>query len=381
LKILHLISSYRWTGAAEPVAGLARAQNALGHRAEVACIEGNSLWRRLGKMGLARVGGFDFRPGLRLMAIRSDVARLRALVEERRCDVVHCHLEHDHWVGAIGLRRLAKKESRQSGPLLVRTLHRDEPPRNDPVHRRLYAGATDLLIAVSSAGRDAVVGRLGLDAKRVRWIGGAVDVETFHPAIDPNLNRRAWGIPETAPVAGMVARMQPRRGHLLLIETIGDVLQRVPDARYIIAGRGELKNKIGYVCHTHPHKDCLVRVGYRKNDLVETYAAMDALVLLAKGSDGACRAMLEAMACGRPVIGITGGAMEDAIRPGETGWLIAPGDQRALVEVLCKALGDRDRLRAMGEQARRRVESDYTQTARARAVIEAYNAALEDLRH
>ncbi|MBI3736835.1 glycosyltransferase family 4 protein [Candidatus Sumerlaeota bacterium] len=371
MRILHLISSHRWTGAAEPAADLALAQRALGHETEVACIEGASLWRQLKKLGADRAGGFDLRAGFHPFGAISDIKRLRALIAEKKYDAVHCHLQHDHWIAAIALGRMTGG-ARRGGPVLVRTFHRDASPRADFIHRRLYARATDLLITVSRSGQAEAMRRLGLDESRVAWIRGAVDLDRFHPGIDKNTNRAIWSIAPETPVAGIVARMQPHRGHLTFIDTIGEVAREVPGAYYVIAGRGELKRKIRHYARAHPHKDQLRRVGYRRHDLPETYAALDVSVLLAQGSDGTCRAMLEAMACGRPVIGANVGAIADTIEEGKTGWLVDPNDPKRLTRALIEALGDLKRTAEMGRAARKKMEEEFTQQKRAMATLEAY---------
>ena len=378
MKILHLVSSHRWTGAAEPASDLAKAQIALGAEAEIACVAGHSFWRRIGQRGVPRVGGFDFQSRFRPLAIARDVLLLRRLLREGGHDVVHCHLQHDHWIAAAALT-LPLGGGRKR-PLLVRTLHRDEPPRTDPVNRWLLKRATGLIVSVSRAGLRAVRERLGMPESRSAYVHGAVDPERFNPRLEGGPLRALWSIPPEAPVAGIVARMQHRRGHWLFAETIGGVTARVPEAHYIIAGRGEAKNEIKEKVRAHPLAARLHLAGYRKNDLPETYRAMNVAVLLAKGSDGACRAMLEAMACGRPVIGLNRGAMADVIEPGRTGWLIEPGDSAALTAALIEALGDLDRTEAMGRAAREVMERDYSQESRARLTLEAYERAAAALR-
>jgi glycosyltransferase involved in cell wall biosynthesis len=379
LNILHLASSHRWTGAAEPAADLARAQGALGHRVRLACIEGHSFWRNAEARGISLVEGFEFEHGANLMSLRRDVRRLRRVLRKERFDVVHCHLALDHWIAGVALGvPYSKIHEGGRRPILVRTAHRDVPPRRDPFSRRLFGRVTDLIIAVSRSGRREMLESLELPEEHVVCVRGAVDIERFHPGLDRMINRRSWGLGESTPMAGIVARMQPHRGHLAFIDALEPVLEKVPDARFLITGRGEIKKQIDERLESHPRREHLLRGGYRKTDLAETYAAMDVSVLLAQGSDGTCRAMLEAMACGRPVIGVRAGAIEDTIEPGVNGWLVgrAPGYE-GLAEALIEALGNRERTAEMGRAARDLMEREFTQERRARNTLEAYGAALE----
>lgn len=377
MRILHLASSHRWTGAAEPAADLAVAQRELGHETDFACIGGHSFHRRLVKRGIPLVDGFDFRRGIHLLKFPADASRLRSLVASEKYDVVHCHLTHDHWLAASALRLVPGPASNAPRPILVRTLHRDTVPAGDPLHRWLYGRATDLTITVSRASKELVEKRFGLAEGRAAWVRGAVDLERFRPGLNRNRNRDPWKIPRDAPVAGIVARMQAHRGHLEFIETIEDVVRVVPEARYVISGRGEIKNTVRKLIRNHPLTKHLVEVGYRKNDLPEAYASFDVGVLLARGSDGSCRAMLEAMACGRPVIGVRSGAIAETIEHGKTGWLIDfPVQHDQLAAALIEAFKNLDRTAEMGRAARAKMESDFTQLGRAKATLAAYEAAI-----
>lgn len=380
MRVLHLASSQRWTGAAEPAAELAAETQRQGHEVRFACVGGSSFERRLHELGLEFVAGFHFDRGLNPVHLRRDLARLRELVASWRPDVVHCHLPHDHWTAALALRRPLCRIGQADPAMracLVRTMHRGGTPRSDLAHRWLVGKGSDMVIAVSSEQQRELIEHVGLPTPRVAWVRGAVDLERFRPGLSPKPIREFYNIPAGARVAGMVARMQPHRGHHLLIDIVEEVSTAVPKAVLAVAGRGEIKNELIERIREHPLHKHLRRIGYRKLDLGELYAALDVSVLLVPGSDGTCRAMLEAMACGRPVIGARLGAIADTIQPGETGWLIEPGNRAELATAIIEALRDPERTRAMGEAARRWVETHHSRTAQYHAVMEVYAKALE----
>jgi glycosyltransferase involved in cell wall biosynthesis len=376
LKILHMASSHRWTGVAEPATRLAASQQADGHEVHFACTGGTSFERHLRQFDVPFEPGFKFDRRLNPAHFRHDAQKLRDWVVRHQPDIIHCHLPHDHWLAVLVLRRPFLKRAGRPAPAIVRTIHREVAPRADFIHRWLWGSATDRIVTVSSSMRDALIERAGLPAARVSFIPGAVDLVRFTPEASPTSIRDLYKIPRDAHVAGMVARMQPHRGHLDLLETIGAVAERVPNAFYALAGRGELKRTVIERVGTHPRADRLVRVGYHKDDLPELYAALDVLVVWTPGSDGSCRGMLEAMACGRPVAGARVGAIADTIEPGETGWLFEPGDRDGLSAVLIDALGDRERLARMGRNARRHVEEHHNFDVQHRHTLEAYREAL-----
>lgn len=378
LKILHLISSHRWTGAAEPAGRLAAEQIQQGHNVEMIAVGGSSIEKQLNELGVPLIQGFNLdRHVGRVGFFFQDVKLLCQLVEERDIDIIHAHLPHDHWIAAMALRRPFGRYTRKARPALVRSLYREAPPRRDPAHRWLVGKGADMILTSSQSMRQALVEDVGVPNPKVRWVCNGVDLERFHPTADPLPIRDLYGIPHDIPVAGMIARMQPGRGHEVLIDVIDEVLAAVPNAVVALAGRGEMKHKIIHRIEAHRQRDHLRRIGYHHEDLPQLYAAMDVTVLLKPGSDGSCRAMLESMACARPVIGARIGALADAIQTGENGWLVTPGDRRDLARALIEALANLEATRQKGEAARAYVERRHTRASQCASTIEIYHEALE----
>ena len=376
LHILHLVSSERWTGAAEPAAGLAAEEIRHGHTVEFACIGGSSFERRLGEMNIPFVEGFHFDRRLGPNHLRHDILRLRRFVSAQKPQIIHCHLPHDHWIAALALRRPFSHYQRQE-PAIIRTMHRDAPPRHDMAHRWLVGKGADMIVAVCQSQRQALIEQVGIPAIKVKWVRGAVDLKRFRPDLSQELIRNECNIPHEAHLAGMIARMQPNRGYDWFLDTIEEVVTADPMAFYAMAGRGEIKNDLVQQIQEHRLTHHLRRIGYRKYDLPETYAAMNVVVLLAPGSDGTCRAMLEAMACGRPVVGARRGAIADAIEPGVNGWLVEPNNRQELAAALVEALLHPDQTLKMGEAARQYVEQHHTREAQYQSYFEIYQEALD----
>ncbi|HME92285.1 MAG TPA: glycosyltransferase, partial [Myxococcaceae bacterium] len=142
----------------------------------------------------------------------------------------------------------------------------------------------------------------------------------------------------------------------------------LPQARLLIVGRGEaLADLQAEVAHDGLQRN-VIFAGYRSGaQLAAAYRTLDAKVLLAEGNDGTCRAMLEAMACGRPVIAYRFGAPAEVIADGVTGKLVDTGDLGGLKSALLKLLSDRALCTRMGAAARSQVAT-FTQAARGEAV-------------
>lgn len=375
LNILHLASSERWTGVAEPVVSLAREQQRMGHRVWVGCVPGRSFERR------ARQRGVEIVPGLRLnrrmnpLHLISDILLLRKFCRKNRVDVVHAHLLHDHWLAATALRGIFAPKGRN--PLLLRTLHGSAAPRNDWYHRRLFLKYTDRFVCVSGDAARRAEATLGMRPGSVPYVGGGVDLDRFKPGLDPLTIRSELGIPADAPAMGLVARMRAGRGLRWLMEAIPLALERAPEAYFFVVGRGELKHWFRDEIRKPAYKGRVKYAGYRTGDLPQAYAAMDAALFLGLGSEGTCRAVLEAMGCGRPVIGVAKGAVPEILNDGQTGLLAQDHDARDLADKIVEMMRDREKMRTMGEEARRRAEERMHESRRAEAFERIYRELVD----
>lgn len=376
LRILHTVSSGRWTGAAEPAATVATLQQAYGHHVEFACIGGSSFERRLRKNNLKFIDGFHFDRRLNPAYLVTDIRNLKSYLREYPTDIIHCHLPHDHWCCGLALRGIGSGAGSNCAAI-IRTCHREGRMRRDPLHRWLYRRGCDRVITVSSTIHQQLVDQMQVGSDRVTLVRGSVDPERFRPGLDPHHIRKLYDIPDQAVVAGLVARMQPHRGHHQFLDTVEAVSEKVADAVLFVAGRGEIKQELLTRIRNHDLKKHLVRISYRKNDLPETYAGMNVAVILAPGSDGSCRAMLEAMACGRPVIGAAIGAIADTIKDGFNGWLVPENNTQALTAALIEALSSPEETQRRGENARKYIEQNHSPLAQYEATMKVYRSALE----
>jgi len=370
-RILHLASSERWTGVADPVVSLARQQQELGHEVWLACVPGRSFERRARRRGVRVINYFYLDRRLHPVHIARDIARIRRFVVENRIEIVHSHLLNDNWLSAVAIAGLRQPL------LLVRTFHRWEPPRRDPLHKWLFGRRNDLAIATSRSLLHLFDNRIALAPGRAKVVYGGVDYDYFNPSVSGEAIRREFDLSPETPVAGIVARLTEGRGHNWLLEAAPEVARRLPRARILIVGRGPLKRPLRARIASSPLRETVIMTGYRKDDLRETYAALDAALFLGMGSEGTCRAALEAMATGRPVIATRSAALPEIIEDGRTGLLVKPADPRALADAIVRLLGDRDLCRRMGEAARQAVIERFSERRRAEETLEAYRAAWE----
>jgi glycosyltransferase involved in cell wall biosynthesis len=377
LRILHLASSERWTGVAEPLVSLAMQQEKMGHKTWVGCVPGGTFEDVAREHGARMVERLSLNRRLHPLQFFSDLRRIPRFCREKNIDVVHCHLLHDHWMASWALKGLWPKPGTGKRPLIFRTNHASGAPRNDWPHRRLFLKYTDQLICISRHAAERTETALGLDAGAIPHVSGAVDLARFHPDLDRQALRSEWGVPPEAPLIGIVTRVKAGRGVRWLMRAVPRVLERVPDARIVIVGRGELKKWFRKEIKNPVYAQRVINGKYRGPDLPEAYAAMDATLFLGLGSEGTCRAIIEAMACARPTIGTTLGAVPEIIEDGRTGLLARDRSMESLADCIVELLSDRDRCAALGRAAREAAEKRFSEAARAEAFMEIYARALE----
>jgi glycosyltransferase involved in cell wall biosynthesis len=330
------------------------------------CIRGDALASRASQAGLPALPGLSLERTVRPWVIGADVARLRRLIRAERIDIVHVHQTHDHWLAALAVG---------SGPArLVRTVHHRRAIHEGPASRWLTR-RTHAFLAVS---RGIVEGlrEVGVPGARVTLSPGAVDAARFASGRDGGEARAALGL-GSAPVAGCVARLVPGRGHDLLLHAARRLRARIPGLRVLLVGRGEGRPAIERLVGELELESMVVFAGYRDSDLPAVLAAMDCFVLLGAGAEESCRAALEAMAAGRPVVAARVGALPDTVVHGETGWLV-DADPEDVARRLEEILGSRELARQMGEAGRRRVTERFTPECRALVVEETYTRALAE---
>jgi glycosyltransferase involved in cell wall biosynthesis len=364
VRVLHVVANRWWTGTADPALGLATALREVGHVVRFACIPGDVLEERVRAAGFEPVAGLSLDRRAYPIRLLRDVYRLRQVLSREGVEIIHAHQSHDHWLAALA--------ARGTPAALVRTVHHRRAVHRGPPARWLWRH-TGAVIAVSE-GIGAELSRAGVPRDRLRVIGGAVDVGQFRPEADGRAVRAELGLGVSA-VIGCVARLVPGRGHEILLRAASLLRPRISSLRLVLVGRGEGRSEIEAAVRRLGLEPVVVFAGYRGNDLPAVLTALDAVVLLGAGSEESCRAVLEAMAAGRPVVAARVGAVPETVVDGETGWLV-DSDPAAVAEGLRRLLEDPDRARAMGAAGRRRVEERFTPASRARAVEHVYARAL-----
>ena len=249
-------------------------------------------------------------------------------------------------------RSWAARRARNPELRLVRAAQRSIDVTPGALRQRLWAlRRTDGVIVHAAAYLQALLG-LGLDPLRVAHVPGSVDANRFSPGQAPELRAR-WGVPEERAAGGNRRPDEAGARTSRALARVGgggaEVAPGVARARGPRRGRGGAAGAFARAW-------VLPRVvfgGYLRGPaLVQAYRALDVAVWLREGNDGACRGVLEAMACGVPLVVGNGGAPPELV--GESGRAVVPGDPAAIAAALLELLDHDGLARDLGRAARER---------------------------
>jgi glycosyltransferase involved in cell wall biosynthesis len=187
--------------------------------------------------------------------------------------------------------------------------------------------------------------------------------------------RRELGIPASAPLVGIVARLVPIKAHDLFLSAARRIADTVPNAHFLIIGDGECRPALEQQAHAlgftvviergspsdtrHPTPDTrhptssVHFLGFR-SDLVDVYADLDVVVLCSR-NEGMPVTIIEALAAARPVVATEVGAVRDLVIPGRTGRLAECGNPEALAAAVVAQLTDGWSAAAMAMRGREHV--------------------------
>jgi len=203
---------------------------------------------------------------------------------------------------------------------------------------------------------------------------GAVDLVRFTPRpAQPDI-LASLDLSEEDRVIGIVARVQRKRRFDLLMEAMRRLAAKQPRARLLIIGRGthldevarDTAQKLGII-------DRVRFAGYLGADYVDTLRVANVFTLLVPGSDGTCRALLEAAACGLPAVVTRRGALAEIVIDGQTG-LVVDEDPEALASAWFRLLDEPALAAQMGAAARVRAERVFAPARFADQVAALYAA-------
>jgi len=254
-------------------------------------------------------------------------------VRTQRVDLVHAHHGRDLWPAVMATRLSGRR------PLLVLTRHLAKSP-SSWASRRFLLNRCDGLIAVSDfvakVLREGVYEPHAVEAERrsrppmqgdlskIHVIHPGIDTDRFQPA-DSTVMRNAWGItPEQFVFAVVGGYDQPRgKGQREFLRAAAKIQSKIPHGRFLIIGRGSLKETLERDIDELGLQGKAWLTPYC-HDMPAAMNALDCLVHPQVGTEAFGAVVLEAFACGKPVIASALDGITEAFSAGQHGQLVLP---------------------------------------------------------
>jgi phosphatidylinositol alpha-1,6-mannosyltransferase len=211
----------------------------------------------------------------------------------------------------------------------------------------------------------SLVADIGVSPQRIIRLNPGCDPDRFRPQqiTDRGLTR----VNSSGPVILTVGNLVQRKGQDMVIHAVYRLRKELPDLQYVIVGDGPYRSTLEQLAAGLGLQSQIVFAG-RVDDktLPEYYAAADVVIMAsrqrldASDVEGFGITFLEAAACAKPVIAGRSGGSSDAVIDGKTGLLVDPENPADIADALSQLLRDPLRVTRMGEQARKRVLTEFT---------------------
>jgi glycosyltransferase involved in cell wall biosynthesis len=213
----------------------------------------------------------------------------------------------------------------------------------------------DRIIAVSEWVRHDIA-KYRIDENKIVAVHNGINVGSFRPTAATNV-RKQYGI--GGPMLLFVGRMITQKGVPYLIDAMPLVLQRHPDTRLLLVGRGSalesLKKKVGAM----GLEKSVIFSGYMTEEMLkEAYGTCDMFVLPSVW-EVLPIAILEAMASGKPVVCTNAGGNAELVKDGYNGYVVPMRSPEALADRINALLDDPEKMKSMGRAGRRRAEDEF----------------------
>ncbi|HJO92087.1 MAG TPA: glycosyltransferase family 4 protein [Victivallales bacterium] len=285
---------------------------------------------------------------------------IKKYLKKNQFDVVHTHSSK---AGIIG--RYAAYTVKV--PYIVHTIHGQAFHRNETkiknfLYQRLEkwsAGKCNKIYAVAQAMIDQCIEKNIAKPDKYKLIYSGMDLGPFLKHSENTVLKQKLKIPENSPVIGTVARLFPLKGYDYLIDVVSKIVKQIPELRVVIVGDGILKDELEKQISDLGVSENFIFAGLiNPNEIPEYINVMDVLLHLSL-REGLPRAVVQALASGKPAIGFNLDGTPEVIVNNKTGYIAESGDIDKVYEYTIKLLKNPELAKELGRNGREFVKSKF----------------------
>jgi glycosyltransferase involved in cell wall biosynthesis len=225
-------------------------------------------------------------------------------------DVLNTHSSTDSWLGAVACATLG------DAPPVVRTRHVSTTVHDNLATRWLYRHGNSHIVTTGESIRHQIASSVGVSLDQMTSVPTGIDLARFIPG-NPHVARGRLGLPDR-PTLGIVATMRAWKGHSYLFDALAATREAWKDWQVLVVGGGPDGDVLKAYVDRAGLADLVSFTGHQE-DVVPWLQSLDLFVLPSWGEEGVPQAVMQAMACGIPVVSTNVGAIGEAVEDGVTG--------------------------------------------------------------
>lgn len=277
--------------------------------------------------------GYEFVPiEMRGEWDRKAYKNIRSLCLSKNVKLIHTHTAHAHTLALLAKRNHLKI------PLIV-SRRVDFKPRTSFFSRWKYQHpANDYYLPVSEKIKEVMMSSK-IDPERIITVYSGIDLKRFSKPTAHEYLREEFHIPKKAIVIGNVAALVDHKDQETLIEAVSK-MKTNHDFRVMIVGEGKLEKKLKSQAESLNLNDKIIFTGYRK-DIPALLSLFDIFTLTSK-EEGLGTAVLDAMACGLPIVATNGGGIGEMLDHNEGAFVCPVGDSESIAQGLDRLVNSED---------------------------------------
>jgi glycosyltransferase involved in cell wall biosynthesis len=257
-------------------------------------------------------------------------------------------------------------------PVIASALHSTGWPDSIGFLNRQLTPITDAYIAVAAAHARHLVQSERLPASKVFIVPNGIDTRAFSPGRGAGISlRRRFNLPPAAPLCVIVAALRPEKNHRRFLRIATRVKRTLPQSEFVVVGDGPLRQRLEQEAHDLGLGNAVHWLGCR-NDVADVLAACN-LFALTSDNEANPVSIMEAMACGLPVVATNVGSIHEIVSSGRHGFLVSPENEADFARRVEQLLRDRELATECGCAARQQV----LRYASVERMVEGYQALIE----
>jgi lipopolysaccharide heptosyltransferase II len=362
LKILQILPELNIGGVERGTVDLAQALVKLGHKAVVVSNGGELV------ADIEKAGGVHYQLPVHrksLLNIFLMIPKLAEIIKKEEIDVVHARSRMPAWIAFFACRR--------TKTAFVTTCHGYY--KKHPFS--FVMGWGKRVIVLSNVIARHMIEDFGVPHERIRLIPRSVDLGKFKYSSPDKRTGKIFNV-------GIIGRLTPLKGHLHFIKAMEKVSRINPNIKIWIVGdapgsKDAYKEQLRVLVKRLGLEDNCEFLGNQK-DIPGILANLNLLVLATTTHEAFGRVIVEAQACGVPVVATRVGGVVDIIEDGRTGIMVPPADPQAMAEAIIKIMNDKSLALKMAEAAYVKVREQYGVELMVERTLGVYKEAFQNFK-